>query len=505
MGKVLISHDLGTSGNKATLFSTDGVMIKSTVETYPTHFFNNNWAEQNPLDWWRAVCITTKRLMVGRNPQDVAAVSFSGQMMACVCVDQSGTILRDAIIWADQRAQKEANEIAGKIDANEFYRIVGHRINASYSFEKLLWIRNNQPDIYKKIYKILLPKDYIVYRLTGKFVTDYSDASGTNAFDLAKLEWSSKIIEKNSVDISIFPEARPSTFVVGGVIRSVAEECGLCAGTPVVLGAGDGACSTVGAGSVFENVAYNYVGSSSWIAYTSKNIVLDEKQRVFNWAHAVPGMYIPCGTMQCAGNSMKFMRDTICGKQEEQARLQHKRVFALMDEAVEKSSIGANGLFYLPYLIGERSPRWNPDAKGAFIGLKMEHKQEDLLRAAVEGVFLNLSLILDVFKEKIDIKRINVLGGLVRGDIERRIMADIYDVDICTLNHQEEATSIGAAIIGGVGVGIFKNFSVASKFITTDETIHPIPKNHRQYERIKKIFDNCYYALIPIYKQIKDL
>ena len=503
--KYLIAHDLGTSGNKATMFTTDGAMVNSITHAYPTNFYNANWAEQNPLDWWDAICITTKQLMQGKDPHDVAAISFSGQMMGCVCIDKNGNLLRDAIIWADQRAQEEISEIEQKWDPRTFYEIVGHKISASYSLEKLMWIRNNQPDIFKQIYKMLLPKDYIIYRLTGNFVTDYSDASGTNAFDLKNLKWSSEIMDSIKMDMDILPDVQPSTYVAGGVLDSAAQQCGLLAGTPVVVGGGDGACAAVGAGSVSENVMYNYLGSSSWISYTSKEILLDPQMRTFTWAHIVPGLYLPCGTMQAAGNSLSFIKNTICGKQEEQARLQHKRVYALIDEAIEKSEIGANALLFLPYLIGERSPRWDPDARGAFVGLKMEHKQEDLLRATVEGIFFNLNIILKIFKEHADIQSINILGGLAKGAIERRMMADIYNVDICKLNYLEEATSIGAAVTAGVGVGALKSFDTVHDFVKVDEIIHPNAENSKKYEPIQRIFDQCYYALKPIYQELKNI
>ena len=236
MYNYLIAHDLGTTGNKATLFSDEGKLIRSITYSYNTHFFNGNWAEQNPLDWWKAVCETNKQLLKGIDKNKVAALAFSGQMMGCVCVDSNGELLRDAIIWADQRSVAEEINIKGKIDELEFYNITGHRISASYSIEKLMWIRNNEPDIFKRIYKVLNPKDYIIYRLTGKFVTDYSDASGTNAFDIVNLEWSEKILGCAELDINLFPTAYPSTYIAGEISLKVSDECGLATGTKVVIG-----------------------------------------------------------------------------------------------------------------------------------------------------------------------------------------------------------------------------------------------------------------------------
>jgi xylulokinase len=247
MSKYLIAHDLGTSGNKATLFTTDGELVKSTVASYDTHYFNANFVEQDPNDWWKAVCGSSRQLLEGIDPKSIAAVSFSGQMMGALCVDKNGVPLRPHIIWADMRAVKEQEEILSKIDAWDFYRMTGHRASASYSLAKLMWVKNNEPDIYAKTAKVLHAKDYIVFKMTGRFMTDYSDASSTNAFDLNTFEWSSKILDSVGVDMELFPEAVESIHVVGEMTAESAKECGMAPGTPVLMGAGDGIAACVGA------------------------------------------------------------------------------------------------------------------------------------------------------------------------------------------------------------------------------------------------------------------
>lgn len=505
MVKYLIAHDLGTSGNKATLFTTEGKLIKSITYSYKTHFFNGNWAEQNPLDWWKSVCETNKQLLKYIDKNKVAGLAFSGQMMGCVCVDRNGQILRDAIIWADQRGVAEEKEIKNKIDEKEFYGIVGHKISASYSIEKLMWIRNNEPDIFKKIHKMLNPKDYIIYKLTGRFVTDYSDASSTNAFDIVNLKWSERILECASLDMNLFPTALPSTNIAGEVSNSIADECGLAPGTKIVIGAGDGVCAAVGAASVEENVAYNYLGSSSWVAYTSKKPVFDEHMRTFNWVHMIPGYYAPTGTMQAAGNSFSFMKNTICDGLSIIAEKSESNVYELINAEISKSKIGSNGLIFLPYLLGERSPRWNPNARGAFIGLKMEHTKADMLRATVEGIMMNLDIILKIFQKESDIKIMNIIGGMAQGEPIRQILTDIYGIKVNKLNYLEEATSMGAAIAAGVGTGVLKDFNEIHKFIQIEEKIEPNIENNFKYETIKSIFENSYYALLEIYEQLAKL
>ena len=217
MPKYLLAHDLGTSGNKATLFTTDGQLVRSSVSGYPTRYYNGNWAEQNPNAWWDSVCDSTKNLIREIDPADISAVAFSGQMMGCLCLDKQGRPLYDSIIWADMRAQKAERLIAEKVGANRFFLITGHRPGASYTLAKYLWLKENEPDVYKNTYKILQAKDYMVYKLTGKFCTDYSDATGTNAFDLGRFRWSDEILDAVGVEESVFPDAVESTRVVGEV------------------------------------------------------------------------------------------------------------------------------------------------------------------------------------------------------------------------------------------------------------------------------------------------
>lgn len=426
MPKYLLAHDLGTSGNKATLYTTDGELVKSVVASYSTKYFNNNWAEQDAEDWWRAVCDSTKAILRGLNNRDVAAVSFSGQMMGCLCVDRQGVPLRKAIIWADQRATQEADALLAQIEQPAFYRITGHRLSPSYSLAKLLWIKKNEPDVYRQTYKMLHAKDYIVFKLTGRFMTDFSDASGTNLFDLNTFQWSEELLTFSGIEHEKLPELCPSTTIAGEIDAKTAELTGLAIGTPVVMGGGDGMCAAVGAGCIKEGVAYNYLGSSSWIALTTRQPIYDPEMRTFNWAHIVPGYVSPCGTMQAAGSSYHWLKTQLCQMETELAKQQGVSPYELINRLLEQSPPGAKGLIYLPYLLGERSPRWNPDAKGAFIGLKMEHINADVYRAVLEGITLNLTLILNVFKQFADIREMIVIGGGAQGEVWRQIMADAY-------------------------------------------------------------------------------
>lgn len=505
MTKYLIAHDLGTSGNKASLFTTGGKYIASTISEYDTDYFNSNWAEQDTSDWWRAVCETNKLLTKDVDKKDVLAISFSGQMMGCICVDKQGNALRKAIIWADMRATKEQALLESKIDMDKFYRITGHKVSCSYSLEKLMWVKNNEPEIYEQTYKMLNPKDFIIHKLTGAFLTDYSDASGTNAFDLNTFKWSEQIINAAGIEIDKFPEAVPSTHVAGEISEAISEDCGLYPGTKVVMGGGDGLCASVGAGSVSLGKTYNCLGSSSWIATTTKEPIYDDQYRTFNWAHVVPGFVAPCGTMQSAGASFNWTKNQICVSEVAEAKQKNISPYELINQEIAQSKIGSNGLIFLPYLLGERSPRWNPNAKGAFIGLKMEHKRADILRSVIEGIAYNLNIILQIFKQHIDIDELTVIGGLAKGEIQRRILSDVFDTKLLTLQYLDEASSIGAAVCAGVGIGVLKGFDEVEKFNGVAAEDEPVAEYAAQYTKYMSVFDKCYTSLLDVYTELAEI
>ncbi|MAG13138.1 MAG: xylulokinase [Spirochaetales bacterium] len=505
MSAYIVAHDLGTSGDKATLFSVDGELIKSAVSSYETRFFNGNWAEQNPLDWWKAFCRATREITSDIDIHDIAVVTFSGQMMGCVCVDKQGRLLRDAIIWADQRSTAEMQFLKERIDDDVFYRITGHRPSPAYSLEKLMWLKTHEPDVYASTYRMLHAKDYMVYRLTGAFITDYSDASGTHAFDLNTLSWSETIITLAFVDEKKLPDLKPSTHIAGEVTAPAAEETGLARGTPVVCGAGDGISAAVGAGCVENGDAHCYVGSSAWVGLTTDESIYDDYMRTINWAHAIPGRISPCGPMQAAGGSFSWMQRELCVYESLVAERAGENPFSVINETIAESPPGANGLFFLPYLMGERSPRWNPNARGGFFGLNMGHRRSDVLRSVIEGVALNLRLIIDIFQEGTEISRMVVIGGGGQGLIERQILADAFGFEVQMPSYPEEATSMGAAVIGGVGVGVLKDFGEIQRFIHIDSVQKPDSRNVCVYQKMLPVVDECYRALEPVFESLRNL
>jgi len=508
MTRYLLAHDLGTSGNKATLFSESGQLISSVVSSYDTHYFNVNWAEQNPEDWWSAVCDSTHQLLSlsSVQPEEIAAVSFSGHMMGCLCVDKRGNPLRPHILWADQRSQAQARQLTEKIPNDRFYSIVGHRCSPSYSLTKLMWVRDNEPEIYAKTYKMIHAKDWLVFKLSGKILSEFSDASGTNALDIKALTWSEEIIAASGIDRDKFPELVPSTHIAGGVTIEASQATGLAVGTPVVMGGGDGLCGTVGAGCIKEGIVHTCLGSSSWVSFAADRPLFDEKQRTFNWVHLVPGMYCPCGTMQTAGSSLSWLKREIARSETDQSRKLGISPYELIDKLISESSPGSNGVVFLPYLLGERAPRWNSDAKGAFIGLKMESTRGDIMRSVLEGVAMNLGVIIDIYREYgYPIDEMVLIGGGAKSDPWCQILSDVWNSQIKRLNYLEEATSMGAAVTAGVGIGLYNDFTAINKYIDIASEFKPNIANVKLYHQVKQVFEKIYQALVPVFPELSKL
>ncbi len=494
MEKYLIAHDLGTSSNKASLFSTTGELVKSYTVPYEVHFFQKNCAQQNPEDWWEAVCTATRKIIEDISPENVLGISFSSQMQACIAVNENGEALRPAMIWADQRAEEQMEQLVERVGFDRMYELNGHRPSASYSIEKLMWIRDNEPDIYGKTYKMMLAKDYIICRLTGRFVTDYSEASGTDAFDLKRLKWSGEILDAAGISPEKMPELHASTDVIGTLLPDAAKALGLTEETAVVCG-GDGPCSALGAGSIEEGQMFLSYGTSAWIAGTSDEVFLDKEKTLICFGHVIPGKYMPCGTMQAAGSSYSYIKKALCQDEEELARQEGTSVYEKMDRLVRKSPAGAKGLIFLPYMLGERSPRWNPETSGSFLGIRMEHEKCDYVRAVLEGVAMNLDVILSAQREKREITELVLTGGGARGDASAQILSDVLGVRLHRLDHVETATSIAAAVIAGVGVGVFKDFSVIHQFVKKEDDFCPDGGNSQVYKRQKKLFEQGYRCL----------
>lgn len=492
-GSYILAHDLGTSGDKATLFDAEGRYIAGAFSPYSTDYPQANWAEQDAETWWVAVCDSTRALLAasGVEPQAIAAVGFSGTMMGCLPVDAAGAPLRSCIIWADQRARPEADLMAERIGRDLIYERCGNRVSAAFSGPKMLWVREHQPEIFERTARFLLPKDYIAHCMTGHFATDYSDASGTLLFDLKTRRWDREFLAALGLPEDKLPEALPSNAVIGEVTAAAAAECGLAAGTPVVIGGGDGSCAGAGAGVIDAGSAYCVIGTSAWVSVTTDAPVLDALQRTQTHHHVHPERYAPMGVQQMAGGAREWAWRALAGDPTLD-----------LDAAAAQVAPGAEGLFFLPYLMGERAPWWNPAARGAFVGLTMRHGKPEMARAVLEGVTLGLRQILVILREHVPtIDAIRLIGGGGRSKLWQQIVADCFGLPIHLVELKAEATSWGAAVAAGVGVGLY-DWSIAAERAQVVEVIDPDPARAACYAERAEVFEALYRALEPVYGRL---
>lgn len=495
----VLAHDLGTSGNKVTLFDENGAMVREVKMSYPTHYYNFNWAEQNADDWWAAVCQGTRQVLQEIDPGRVAAVSFSAHMMGCLCVDRDGNPLRPSIIWCDQRAQREFRQLRDALGEDKIFQTTGHRGSANNSLPKLMWVKNNEPEVYAKTFQTLQCKEYIIFKLTGQFVTEPTDGVGTLAMDIVRREWSEDMIAASGIEREKFPPVLKSTAVAGHVTREAAQATGLAEGTPVVMGGGDGIAAAIGSGAIRLGETFMSFGSSAWVSTVAASPMFDAGWRNQNWPHIVEGLYLSDGVMQSAGGSYGWARQALASAGESA----ESDTDAEIERLAAAAPPGANGVLFLPYLLGERSPWWNPDAKGAFLGIQMGTTKGDLLRAVMEGVAHNMAYIADMLRENgLPLRDVTIIGGGARGALWRQILADAMDARLHVPATLEGATSLGAAITGGVGVGLFDSFETATeRFISIRETHQPKRENTALYRRRRELFVKCYKALEPLFAE----
>lgn len=506
MKSYLLAHDLGTSGNKAALYSVDGTLIASCLQTYPTQYPHDGWVEQDPKDWWHAVCTSTKTLLETFNvsPREIIALSFSAQMMGCLLVDRSGRPLRPMITWADTRASQQEAWMLERISMDRVYAITGHRASASYSAAKLLWIKENEPEVFRQAAYMLQAKDYIIHCLTGQFVTDYSDASGTNLFDIQEKCWSPELLDAWGIPAFILPPPHPSTDLAGTITHEAAREISLQAGTPVIIGGGDGSCACVGAGVLEEGNAYCVLGSSSWISAASSKPAFDPQKRTFNWVHLDPMLYTPCGTMQAAGYSYQWFRNAFCEREIQLAQENKRSAYSILDERAKQVPPGAGGLLYLPYLLGERSPRWDTRVRGVFLGLSVTTGKAELARAVMEGVGMNLRVILQALKEQVPIAKLTLIGGGAKGIVWPQILADIWEMPVEAAIHCEEATSMGAAMCAGVGIGLYESFRKVPAAHAEMRIFSPNDQASEAYRKLCPLFEQSYSSLQKVSDGLAD-
>lgn len=501
----LLGIDIGTSGTKTVLFDENGNTIAGALEEYPLYQPENGWAEQDPADWWRAVCATIKEVIhkSGVKRDDIKGVGLSGQMHGAVLLDKDDNVLRKAIIWCDQRSGREAEEITGLVGRERLVRITANPALTGFTAAKVMWVKNHEPQIYEKIRKILLPKDYVRFQLTGEFATEVSDASGMQYMDIPKRQWSGEVLDKLGVDKKWLGKLYESQEVSGKVSAKAAELTGLKEGTPVVGGAGDQAAGAVGNGIVEEGIISSTIGTSGVVFAFSDQVTIDPKGRVHTFCHAIPGKWHVMGVTQGAGLSLKWFRDNFCIEEKRTAELMQIDPYVLIDREAEKIVPGSEGLIYLPYLMGERTPHLDPDARGVFFGLSAKHGKAHMLRAVMEGVVFSLRDCLEIIKEMgIEAKEVRASGGGGKSKLWRQMQADVFGTGIYTIN-SGEGPALGAALLAGTGAGVYGSVPEACRAaIKLESRQAPDMKLHEKYETYYRLYKNLYPSLKENFKDL---
>lgn len=466
---MIIAHDLGTTGNKASLHDRDGRLRHAVTVAYDTHYAAGGIAEQDPHEWYRAVAEATRQLVqaAGVSPTEITTVAMSGQMMAAVLLDERYDVVRPALIWADTRASAQASRLSEQISDADAFALLGHRLNATYTVEKVMWVRDHEPQNFARVAHVCVAKDYVTHRLTGRLVTDRSDASGTNAYDQRTDRWSPEVLAAAGLDVDLFPEIVESTAIAGTLLPDAAQALGLPSSVSVVVGGGDGPIAAVGAGVTSpESGAYVYLGSSSWISLATTSPLADPLRQAMTFNHVVSGLFTPTATMVAGAGSLEWVAEVL-----EPVR-SPGRVARLL-EGVDDATASGEGLFFLPHLLGERSPYWNPDAAGAFVGLGRQHTRAQLVRAVLEGVAFNLLTNLNAFRGSgNDIAQVDAIGGGAASDTWLQVLADVWQVPVRRRSIVEEANSLGAAVTGAVAMG-YVDWSAAAGLSDVTAEFHP--------------------------------
>ena len=486
----LLGIDIGTSGTKTALSMkrVKACVIHGRISHVPTA---NGWAEQIRLTGGSHCCRYSRRHRKHRRLSNSWNRAVRTNARPCYA-DAAGNVLRRSIIWCDQRTAAQCDEITERVGADRLMEITKSPALTGFTASKILWVRENEPEIYEKCKTILLPKDYIRFMLTGEIATEVSDASGMQLLDIAKRQWSDEVLEKLDIDRSLLGRVYESPDITGRVTRSAAELTGLMAGTPVVGGGGDNAASAVGCGGVCGGKAFTTIGTSGVVFAHSPTVTGDPAGRIHSFCAAVPGEWHVMGVVQSAGLSLRWFRDNFCAAEEAEAQKRGIGSYRVMDEYAAKVPVGSNRLIYLPYLMGERTPHLDPFARGVFFGLSAVHTRHDMLRAVMEGVTFALRDSLTIFNEaNVTVDSMMACGGGASSPLWRQMLADVFNCTVLTAE-SNEVGALGAALLAAAGTGIYGSVGEAcDAVIRIKEHCDPIPenvKNTKSFTAFTQIF-----------------
>ena len=499
---LILTCDAGTTGCKCTLVNAEGEALFSVRRGYSTNYPRPNWAEQDPDVIVTSMMDGIRELLQQVNAQRIACVGLSGTMNGCIPVDAEGNVLHPNIIHSDARTEKQVRDIARVIAPEDFYRLTGNRLDTHYTLPKILWIKENLPEVYRKTRWWLNTKDYMYGCLTGRFgSTDYSDASLTIALDINRREWAADLLRDLQLEPERMPTLRCGHDIRGRVTRDVYRKTGLLAGTPVAVGGGDGACTARGAGVTTPGSAYCYIGSSAWVSQIMGKPVMDPQQRIFNYLDMDGRSCHVCGTVQCGAAAFDWSLKNLLGGDAEGV-MEISRV----ENMARQMTPGAEGVLFLPTLMGSRTPYWDANTRGCLMGFTLYHDQRHIARAVYEGIAFALNSCAEAMKEcGAPLSSMMLTGGGARSGLWPDMLAAIFGLETHVHQAPGETTSLGAAIAAGVGVGMFASYEKAAEVVRA-RSVHAVnPQWQEAYRRYYPLYAQIYERIRPINDQIAAL
>ncbi len=498
MEQYLLGIDIGTSACKIAVFNREGEVIAAANGEYPVYYPKPGWAEQNPEEWWSAICTAIKEtLSKGKiASQDIAGVGIDGQSWSAIPVDKSGNVLANTPIWMDTRAADICEELNSKIGADKIFDLSGNSLQPSYTTAKIIWYQRNLPQIYKDTYKILQSNSYIAYKLTGKMTQDMSQGYGLHCFDMRRGTWNVDMCSSLGIPAGLLPDIYPCHEVIGSVTERAAVQCGLSAGTPVVAGGLDAACGTLGAGVIHPGETQEQGGQAGGMSICTDTYIADE--RLILGYHVVPGQWLLQGGTVGGGGVMRWLEQQFGDYEREEARRKGGTSLELFNQKAEAVAPGSDGMVFLPYMSGERSPIWDPSAKGVYYGLDFSKTKGHFIRSAMEGVAYSLKHNLDVAEEagaKVQVLR--AMGGSANSLLWTQIKSDITGKPVIVPS-SDTATTLGAVILAGVGVGMYGSFEEAVSLTVKDR------RSHKPQEANRDVYDENYKIYLELYHNLKE-
>lgn len=505
MSRFMLGIDLGTSGSKAVLLEESGEIKATAKSEYGLTRPREGWVEQDPDDWWEGVRNSVRSVVEKSDIESskIETLALSGQMHGSVFLDSSGEVIRPPILWNDTRTSSQCEAMKNQIGEDRLRDLVGNPILEGFTAPKLLWLRDNEPENYQELETLLLPKDYIVYRLTGELSTEVSDAAGSVLFNVREKEWSEEILTELNLESKILPTVRESTDVVGSLTSEASDALGLSQDTLVVAGGADNACSAVGNGITKEGRLLASIGSSGVVLAHTDSMHVDEQARLHSFNHARPDSWYLMGVMLSAGLSFRWFRRSLGRLEETVSEELNSGTYDLLTQEAAEVPPGAGKLIFLPYLNGERTPHADPDARGVFFGLTDSHKKGHMVRAVLEGITFGLRDSLELIKDKdIEPEEIRITGGGANSELWTRIQADVfgYKIKKTAIN---EGPAFGAALLAGVGADIFLDVDEAiEKSVNARTVAQPREDKEQIYDRLYKIYRSLYSSLREEYKSL---